>query len=86
MATIAEFKKKLQQDPKDFGAILGATLAEYINSIGVRGDNTPEAAKYLGYLDFKELYPDVQGKPLRAYFQKLIDEQPSVPVKSITLE
>ena len=46
---------------------------QYLNSWGVRGDNTPESAKYLGYLDFKELYPDVKGKALETMVQETLD-------------
>ena len=43
---------------------------EYTFSKYVRGDNTPENAKYLGYLDANELYPDF--KPIR--FAEFVDE------------
>jgi hypothetical protein len=40
-------------------ATLGAYwIAQYVHSWGIRGDNTPEYAKYLGYVTRKELYPD----------------------------
>lgn len=35
-------------------------MAEYRNLLGIRGENTPEYARYLGYLDARELYPDVE--------------------------
>lgn len=41
--------------------------------MGIRGDNTPEYARYLGYLDGKELYPDFEGISLEAYCRELID-------------
>ncbi len=37
--------------------------AQYKYLLGIRGDNTPEYAKYLGYLDARELYPDF--KPVK---------------------
>ncbi|KAM0417111.1 hypothetical protein ACHAPT_012887 [Fusarium lateritium] len=42
---------------------------QYWNSWGLRGDNTPEFAKYLGYLVAKELYPDLEGRTLEAYIR-----------------
>ncbi|KAM0335678.1 hypothetical protein ACHAQA_000727 [Verticillium albo-atrum] len=40
---------------------------EYWQSWGVRGDNTPETARYLGYLDARELYPDFKPRTLEEY-------------------
>jgi len=34
---------------------------QYFNSVFVRGDNQPRKAKFLGYLDAKELYPDFKS-------------------------
>lgn len=39
---------------------------------GIRGDNSPEHARYLGYLDAKELYPDIQGISFEAYLSELL--------------
>lgn len=71
-------KKGLEKDPDDFSSFMSLALHQYASSWGVRGDNSPEAAKYLGYLDCKDLYPDIKGaKLLRAYFQGLIAEKPT---------
>ncbi|KAG5794333.1 hypothetical protein H9Q69_006629 [Fusarium xylarioides] len=32
---------------------------QYFNALGIRGYNTPEYARYLGYVDATELYPDM---------------------------
>lgn len=45
-------------------------ILSYAYSKFIRRDNTPENAKYLGYLDSRELYPDF--KPIR--FEELIKE------------
>ncbi|KAM0324906.1 hypothetical protein ACHAQA_007872 [Verticillium albo-atrum] len=37
-------------------------MAQYHHSLGVRGDNAPERARYLGYLDARELYPDMRPR------------------------
>ncbi|KAK4212514.1 hypothetical protein QBC37DRAFT_191870 [Rhypophila decipiens] len=59
-------------DPSKYIAV--ATL-QYLNSWGVRGDNTPEIAKYLGYLLASELYPELasQLRSLDEYFQEVLD-------------
>ncbi|KAI0379263.1 NAD(P)-binding protein [Hypomontagnella monticulosa] len=62
----------LAQNPTDPFAILTLGMHQYIYSWGFRGDNTPESAAYLGYLDFKELYPGVAGKTMRTIFQEIL--------------
>lgn len=73
---IADAKKLLEKDPANVMGFIGSATSEYAYSYAVRGDNTPEAAKYLGYLDSHELYPDVKTKSLREYFQKLVNNKP----------
>ncbi|KAL2681188.1 hypothetical protein Neosp_008795 [[Neocosmospora] mangrovei] len=48
-------------------------ILQYLRSCGIRGDNNPEYARYLGYLDAKELYPDFKGNTLEKYFQEVLD-------------
>ncbi|KAF4446119.1 hypothetical protein F53441_10208 [Fusarium austroafricanum] len=45
---------------------------QYFNSFGLRGDNTPEYARYLGYLDATELYPDMKVTTPKAYCEQLL--------------
>lgn len=40
--------------------------------MGLRKDNTPEYAQYLGYLDAKELYPDLEVTSLEAYCREVL--------------
>ncbi|PKY06296.1 isoflavone reductase family protein [Aspergillus campestris IBT 28561] len=47
-------------------------LAEYQLSWGIRGDNSPDYAKYLGYLTSKELYPDFQPVDFRDYLETVV--------------
>lgn len=47
-----------KQDPKDGIKRAMVWGMQYTHSKHIRGDNTLENAKYLGYLDAKELYPD----------------------------
>ncbi|KAL4802477.1 NAD(P)-binding protein [Aspergillus unguis] len=48
-------------------------MYQYQNSWGLRGDNTPENAKYLGYLLGDELYPGLKGRSLGVYIQEILD-------------
>ncbi|KAF5682454.1 isoflavone reductase [Fusarium circinatum] len=44
-------------------------MYEYWKSWGVRGDNTPENAVYLGYVLAKDLYPSLQGRSLEEFIK-----------------
>lgn len=57
-------------DAQDFMQLAAKIVAQYGISWGVRGDNGPEYAKYLGYVTSKELYPDFEFKP----FEKFVKE------------
>ncbi|KAH6972120.1 hypothetical protein BKA56DRAFT_593741 [Ilyonectria sp. MPI-CAGE-AT-0026] len=46
---------------------------EYYNSWGVRGDNSPDHARYLGYLIAEDLYPGVKGRSLESFIQDIVD-------------
>ena len=46
---------------------------QYLISMGIRGDNTPEYAKYLGYLTSKDLYPDMNFIKFEDYVRELLD-------------
>jgi hypothetical protein len=46
--------------------------SEYIVSKYLRKDNTPENARYLGYLDTRELYPDFKPRTFGAYVDELL--------------
>jgi hypothetical protein len=48
---------------------------EYEVSKYVREDNTPENAKYLGYLDAKELYPDFKTVSFKDFLTELFAGQ-----------
>ena len=60
----------------DFSDMLQAfTLVglEHAYSKFGRGDNCPEYAKYLGYLDAKDLYPDFIPRSIEAYLKELLE-------------
>lgn len=55
-----------------FEAVMVRVPAQYLISWGIRGDNSPEYAKYLGYLTTKELYPELQGKPFEQFAKEVL--------------
>lgn len=70
---LADADKALAKDPNDHNALFSKVINQYYYSWGVRGDNQPESAKYLGYLDIKELYPDVSGRTMESFFQDVLN-------------
>ncbi|KAF9774645.1 hypothetical protein IL306_007315 [Fusarium sp. DS 682] len=72
-ARIAELQSSVARDPTDVGLTLALAMSQYRYSRYVRGDNTPDHAEYLGYLDGKTLYPDLNCKPLREFIREVIN-------------
>ncbi|KAL4903973.1 hypothetical protein BDW74DRAFT_185710 [Aspergillus multicolor] len=69
----AEIETKLAEVRQVSGGINQARAQyEYFNSWGIRGDNTPECARYLGYLVADELYPDLKGRTLESYIREVL--------------
>jgi hypothetical protein len=58
-------------------------IMQYAYSKYVRKDNTPEYAKYLGYLDARELYPDLNPKSFREFVVDLLDGKVLRPYSKI---
>lgn len=76
---LADVEDALAKDPNDSNALFSKIINQYYYSWGVRGDNQPQAAKYLGYLDARELYPDVSGRSMRTFFQNVLNgESPNL--------
>jgi hypothetical protein len=48
-------------------------IAQYVQSKYIREDNTRANALYLGYLDARELYPDLKPIPFEQYFKEAIE-------------
>lgn len=46
---------------------------EYSYSKFMRGDNSPEYAKYLGYLDASDLYPNFVPRSFEMFAKELLD-------------
>jgi hypothetical protein len=48
-------------------------MGQYRISWCIRGDNTPEYADYLGYLNFWELFPEFpKGKSLEVFYKEVL--------------
>lgn len=71
-AITAARKAYYEQQDRSFADLLVLTITQYPNSMWLRGDNTPEAAAYLGYLSGKELYPDMQTEHVK--FEEYVGE------------
>ena len=59
--------------------------AQYSYSKYVRGDNTPEYAKYLGYLDARELYPDFKPTTFKEFVVELLDGKVPRPYANMSM-
>ena len=72
LARLEKVRADAAAHPEDFRKRIARSGDEYSNNKYVRGDNTPQNAKYLGYLDATELYPDTFAKVVK--FEQFIDE------------
>jgi hypothetical protein len=66
-AQLEEAKKAPAESPGDFMKYAMVHQTEYMINYGIRGDNTPEYAEYLGYVDGKKL---LEGKVKMIYEEK----------------
>ncbi|OTA53883.1 NAD(P)-binding protein [Hypoxylon sp. EC38] len=66
-------RKELNNVPENPNAIDILTPHQLFYSRGIRGDNTPEYADYLGYLSGKELYPDFQFIKFEDYVKEALE-------------
>ncbi|RDK42362.1 NAD(P)-binding protein [Aspergillus phoenicis ATCC 13157] len=57
----------------DIMDVANYNMGQYRISWCIRGDNTPEFADYLGYLDFWKLFPDFpKVRSLKAFYQQVV--------------
>jgi len=68
---LAEARTSVVADPTLVG-FMQLTGNEYNVSKFLRKDNTPHNAKYLGYLDARELYPDFVAKSFVEFVDELL--------------
>ncbi|RWA05231.1 hypothetical protein EKO27_g9877 [Xylaria grammica] len=70
---IQEARSDLEANPASLDAFGHLSTNQLLLSWAIRGDNTPEYAKYLGYLDGKELYPDFEFTRFEDYVKKALE-------------
>ncbi|CAG8299566.1 unnamed protein product [Penicillium salamii] len=59
--------------PSNLMDIANFNMGQYRVSWCIRGDNTPENAEYLGYVDFWKLFPDFQkAKSLEDFYREIV--------------
>ncbi|KAF2236177.1 NAD(P)-binding protein [Viridothelium virens] len=73
LAKLEAASKAVDKDPGDVGSRFQMAIHQYNYSKFIRGDNTLEMAKYLGYLDVKELYPDFKPITFKEFAKELLD-------------
>ncbi|KAL1867027.1 hypothetical protein Plec18167_008818 [Paecilomyces lecythidis] len=66
---VASARASSETYPYDPAKYVPRYISEYQLSWGIRGDNKPEYAKYLGYLTSKELYPDFKPSSFEDYLK-----------------
>ncbi|KAL2815113.1 isoflavone reductase family protein [Aspergillus granulosus] len=63
--------------PRNIMDTANFNMGQYRISWCVRGDNTPEYADYLGYLNFWKLFPEFpKGKSLEQFYREVLDGAP----------
>lgn len=73
IASIDNARAKLEQNPMDTSARIAFIASQLFYSWGIRGDNTPEYAEYLGYLNGKDLYPDFEYVTFEDYVKEVLE-------------
>ncbi|KFZ02792.1 hypothetical protein V502_11508 [Pseudogymnoascus sp. VKM F-4520 (FW-2644)] len=63
----------LSGNPADMSAIYALYGYQYLLSCGIRGDNAPKNAEYLGYLNVKDLYPNIEFIKLEDYIKDALE-------------
>ncbi|KAJ4300955.1 hypothetical protein N0V90_003044 [Kalmusia sp. IMI 367209] len=71
-AALQRVNETLQSDPTNPMAWISRTGAEYNISKFIREDGTLANAKYLGYLDARELYPELNPISFEAFLDELV--------------
>lgn len=72
MAMLAAARAASETYPFDPEKLVPRYHTEYLYSWGLRGDNQPEYAKYLGYLLGKDLYPDFKPISFEDYLKDVV--------------
>jgi len=69
---ISDAQKVIETNPTDMDSLAAIVMTQYKYSMCIRGDNVVDHAKYLGYLDGKELYPDVEITGLKKLMSEML--------------
>ncbi|KAL9111868.1 MAG: hypothetical protein Q9227_003718 [Pyrenula ochraceoflavens] len=69
---LEEARKLFEEANGDFMKMVPWVQGNYSNALHLRGDNTPENAKYLGYLTTNELYPGMKGRSFQEYLNDVV--------------
>ncbi|KAK6210510.1 hypothetical protein LQW54_006118 [Pestalotiopsis sp. IQ-011] len=72
---VQEAQVELAKNPTNAQSMLVLGMAQYRQLLGIRGDNTPQKARYLNYLDAIELYPDIRVTHLEEYIRDALAGQ-----------
>ena len=74
-------KLKTESSSSDMMVRYKLISLQYLHSWGARGDNVPKYADYLGYVNAKELYPELepQLRSLEAYYREVLDGKSAAP-------
>jgi uncharacterized protein YbjT (DUF2867 family) len=70
---IADAAAAFAANPANLAPYVEKSMLEYKWSRWTREDNTPEHADYLGYLNARELYPDLQTKSMDDFVHELVE-------------
>jgi hypothetical protein len=73
LKAIKDGEQILENDPDDTQGQYMTIVNQYYNSYGIRGDNTPEIADYLGYMSAKDLYPDFKGDSMSDIIKRALE-------------
>ena len=79
---IASGRILYEKNPTDYKSSVALIWAQYMHSMHFLQENTLENAKRLGYLDARELYPDIPVQSLAEFAKEFYAmEEPGVVYK-----
>ncbi|KAJ7687134.1 hypothetical protein B0H17DRAFT_939633 [Mycena rosella] len=81
----ARHQATLKMEPDNRPVRFVSMKEDYIYSKYVRGDNTPEYAAYLGYLDARELYPDFRPRSFKDFIAELLEGKAVKPYPTLDI-
>ncbi|KAF9875675.1 isoflavone reductase [Colletotrichum karsti] len=70
---IQDYRRAIAEGETDFKVTVNLLMMQYFLAAGVRQENSPEYAEYLGYLLATDLYPDFNPITFREAFQEILD-------------